>query len=534
MGMAPPPSDAVIPCMLIRNTAANLAGQLLYPVLSLVLVPFYLRHLGLEGYGLIGLMALVVSLLAVFSRGLGSALQREIGRRCGTDEEVTLRRLLRSIEVVYWAAGVGFALVLGTVAVTLGPRWVETHDLPPGTVTICLVLLALRVSVAFPHSVYQSVFMGTERQVLGNGLNAALALTSAAGGVVAVLLFGSVVAFYASEAINAVAYLLVLRYFAFSVLPPSPASFDGGEIRGLMGVSVALVWTNGIGLLLSNLDRLIVSAVLPVASLAVYTLAVMGGRLVTLFYNPFLQASFPRMCQVARRGSLEEQTRDVLRNAAVLVVVAAAVGVPLAVFSAEVLALWVGDPAVVRVGAPVMSVYVVASLLIAFASVFYQWQTATGRTGIAVRFNGIALVWFPLLVWTLTSRAGLLGASIAWAVYGALAWVSNLVATFGRDGLPVNVLRAYLRLTVLALAPAVLCTIISRLVADSWFGHSLVARAVCGAVAGTCGGLAAASVVLRRLNPDRRHEAHELHEVLEVQAPRTSRTPDPLNTLNLP
>lgn len=484
--------------MLIRNTAANLAGQLLYPLLALVLVPFYLRHLGLEGYGLIGLAALVVSLLSVLSRGLGSALQREIGRRNTPDDGRTLRRLLHSIEVWYWAIGGILSILLGTVAVTLGPRWVRTGALPADLVSTCLLLLAIRVSVAFPHSVYQSVFIGTERQVLGNVLNAALALTSAAGGVVAVLLFGSVVAFYASEAITAAAYAGILRWFAFRILPAAPAPFDPGEVRGLLRISIALMWTSGIGLLVSTLDRFVVSTALPVAALGIYTVAVMGGRLVMLFFNPFLQAAYPRMCQVARSGSLDDQARDLLRNTAVVALVAAAFAVPLCGFAREVLTIWVRDPAVVRGGSLVMSVYIVGSVLIAFASVCYQWQTAVGRTGIAVRFNAVALVWFPITLWMLVTREGLLGASIAWGLYGALAWGTNLVATFGRDALPVSARRAYLQLGGLTLAPAALCTIAARVAADRWFADALWLRTGCGALAAACGGLAALLVVLPR------------------------------------
>ena len=369
-------------------------------------MPFYLRHLGLEGYGLVGLMSLVVSLLAVFSRGLGSAVQREIGRRSGTAAATTLRQLLRSVEVLYWGLAAGLALLLAAAAFTIGPRWVQAQQLSLETVTTCLVLLAVRVAVAFPHSVYQSVFVGAERQVLGNALNAAIALTSATCGVASVLVFQSVVAVYASEVVVAAVYVFVLRAFAFSVLPAAPAAFDRGEVRALMGISAALVWTNGVGLLLSNLDRLIVSALMPVAALAVYTMAVMGGRLVTLFSNPFLQASFPRMCQVTQNGSPEDQARDVLRNAAVLVVIAASFGLPLAAFAAEVLTFWVRDPALVAATAPIMSIYTAACLLLAFASVFYQWQTATGRVGVQVTFNGIALLWFPLLLWILTQRMG--------------------------------------------------------------------------------------------------------------------------------
>ena len=57
---------------MIRTTVANFAGRLLYPLLALALVPFYLRHVGIECYGLIGLIAMFVSVLGVFSKGLGS------------------------------------------------------------------------------------------------------------------------------------------------------------------------------------------------------------------------------------------------------------------------------------------------------------------------------------------------------------------------------------------------------------------------------------------------------------------------------
>jgi O-antigen/teichoic acid export membrane protein len=496
-----PPQACSLVVMLIRNTTANLAGQLVYPILALLLVPFYLRHLGLEGYGLIGLMALVTSLLGVFSRGLGGALQREISRRIRSDDALTLRRLVHSLEAAYWAIGGALALLLGGVAMSLGPAWVKTEHLSATTVTTCLGLLAVRVSVAFPHSVYQSVFVGTERQVLGSLLNAALALAAAASGVLAVVLFGSVVAFFASEVANATAGLFILRRFAFHVLPPGRADFDAGEIRGLIRISLALIWTSGVGLLLANLDRLFVSAVMPVASLAIYTLAVMGGRLVTLIYNPFLQAAYPRMCHVARSGSPEEQSRDLLRNAAVLIVIAAACGLPLCAFAPEVLAIWVRDHSIVRAGAAPMSFYVAAMLLIAFASVFYQWQTATGQTAIAVRFNAIALLWFPIALWVLVSEAGLLGASIAWTAYGALAWITNLAATFGKGRLPASALREYLRLTAAALAPAVLCTVLARWIANTWFADSLAARVTCAALAGACGGLAAFRIVFPRFGP---------------------------------
>jgi O-antigen/teichoic acid export membrane protein len=304
---------------------------------------------------------------------------------------------------------------------------------------------------------------------------------------------------YAAEAITAGIYLAVFRRSAYRILPVSPARFDPGEISGLARISLALMWTSGAGLLISNLDRLFVSALLPVTALAVYTIAVMGGRVVMLFVNPFLQASYPETCRVASRGSAEEQAANLLRNAAVIAVVTAAVGLPLGAFSGEALALWVRDAAVVEQGAPLMSFYVAGSLLVTTASVLYQWQTATGRTSTAVLFNAGAIAWFPLVLWAAMSRWGLPGAAASWTVYGALSWLVNVLATFGATALPRRWLGVYLGMMARAIVPAVLVTAVARMAADQWFGETTAARIALAGVASLTGGLAALALVAPHL-----------------------------------
>lgn len=488
--------------VLIRNTAANLAGQLLYPLLALALVPLYLRTLGLEGYGFIGLMTAVVSLLAILSRGLGGGLQREVARRIGSADAGSLRRLLRSMELAYWAVGLGIFAVLAALALLAGPSVIEARTLPASSLRLLLVLLALRVSVTFPHSVYQAVFIGTERQVLGAGLNAAHALSAAAAAAGAVVLTESVAAFYISETVVAAVFLVVFRRQAFGALPSGDVRFDRAEIAGLVRLSAALMWTSGIGLLIATLDRLVIGVLLPVTALGVYAIAVLGGRAVLLVLNPFLQAVYPGLCRLVRNESLDAQASALLRTAAAVAVVAAGVGVPLAVFSEEALVVWVRDPEVAHAAAGVMSLYVVGSLGVAFGSVFYQWQTAADRTRPAVVFNTLALGWFPPLLYLLVARFGLTGGAAAWAVYGLLAWAVNLGATFHASALPVRHLSAFVRLTAVALTPAVLMALLARSAADAWFSGTLSGRILVAAVAAAAGSLPAIVMLSRHGSPD--------------------------------
>ena len=454
--------------MLIRNTVANFAGQLLYPLLALALVPFYVRHLGIEGYGLIGLIAMVVSVLGVFSKGLGSALQREFGRRSATDEgQPSLRSLLRSFEVVYWIAGVLLAAALGTLALTLGSRWIRADGIAPQTIVVCLVLLAFRVALAFPHSVYQSVFIGTERQVRGNLLNAALALLSASAGVFSILWFGSIVAYYCAEVVTAGVFLIVFRLQAFASLPAGVAAFDGREVRALLRASADLIWTNGIGLLISNLDRLFISAALPIAALGLYSAAVSAARAVGLGLNPFLMAAYPRTCRIAGAGSPSQQVEDLLRTASVVASLGAAITLPLAVFGFDVLRLWLGDAELARAGGPILSLYALGSLAIGLATVLYQWQMATGATRFGARFNTAALLWFPAALWMLVGRYGLTGAALAWLTYAVAACAYHIAVTFRPAALGAEAGASYVRVVIAAASPVAAAVMSARLAVDN-------------------------------------------------------------------
>jgi hypothetical protein len=130
--------------------------------------------------------------------------------------------------------------------------------------------------------------------------------------------------------------------------------------------------------------------------------------------------------------------------------------------------------------------------------VFYQWQTATGRTGFAVRFNTIALFWFPGLLWALVSRTGLLGAAMTWAVYGVAVWIGSVLATFRTGALPVRARATYSWLMLICLVPAALFTAAARVAADVWFSEALWGRVACALTAGLLSGVWALWFVIPR------------------------------------
>ena len=79
--------------------------------MALAFIPLYIKYLGIEAYGLIGVFAVLTTWLGLLDMGMTPTLGREMARHMGgghTPESI--RDLLRSIEFI----ALGIAMPIGT------------------------------------------------------------------------------------------------------------------------------------------------------------------------------------------------------------------------------------------------------------------------------------------------------------------------------------------------------------------------------------------------------------------------------------
>lgn len=60
-----------------RNLIANIGGRVWAGLIGLVFIPVYIRYLGIEAYGLIGLFAVMQAWLVLLDMGMTPTLTRE-------------------------------------------------------------------------------------------------------------------------------------------------------------------------------------------------------------------------------------------------------------------------------------------------------------------------------------------------------------------------------------------------------------------------------------------------------------------------
>src|SRR5208283_5884335 len=98
------------------NVVANYVGSFWTSLMSLAFVPLYIRFMGIESYGLVGMFASLQALFGILDLGLSATMNREMARLSTNPENRRdARDLARTLEVMFW----GLAIVIGLVTVLL-------------------------------------------------------------------------------------------------------------------------------------------------------------------------------------------------------------------------------------------------------------------------------------------------------------------------------------------------------------------------------------------------------------------------------
>ena len=406
---------------LARNMAAAMANSVTVVLINLVALPFYLRYLGMEAYGLIGFYATLQAVMQILDLGLAPTVSREIAHGAETGQQRRSASLLRTLGVVYVAVALVIAGLVALAAPWIGARWLQAQALDAATVAQAVVLMGVNLACRWPIGLYTGALSGAHR--LARAAAASITMNIAAAvATVAMLAWGerSIQAFFAVQACFGLLQAIVLGTLARRAVGESGAPYDFGDLRRVWAFSA---WMSGVaigGLLLTQIDKVVLSRLLPLETFGHYMLAVLlvgGLQVLTL---PVSSALYPKFSALLARQDLKalEHLYDVgsrLFAAAVFTLAFA-----LAVHADPLLQVWLRDAALAAELAPLVAFMAVGMACIGVMYVPYTLQLASGHPRLAFLTTvGLLLVMVPLVL-VLGGRYGALGGAMAWLALGIL------------------------------------------------------------------------------------------------------------------
>jgi len=403
-----------------HNIAANFAGKAWKGIFSLAFVPIYIKLMGVEVYGLLGIFLSLSALFALLDMGLSATLNRELSRlSVAEDSAQESRNLVRTFEVLYWGIGILIGIAVIILAPLITKYWISSTSISSETIEQALLIMGILLASQWPNAIYSGGLKGLQRQV---GLNVikSVSLTVRHGGAVLVLLFisPSISAFFLWQSFVALLTTIVLAIWLWKSLPKSEhrSRFDTGLFfknrkfaSGMMGVTLVSV-------LLTQLDKIILSKMLTLEMFGYYMLAVNVTSVLITLVGPVYSALFPRLSQLVA-GEKQADISNLYHKGCQLVsVIILPIAMILVFFAEEILSIWIGDPVVVRNTHMLLSLLVIGSMIKALMILPLTIMLSYGWTRLVLIQNGISVVLLiPLMLW-LVNLYGAVGAAIVWII----------------------------------------------------------------------------------------------------------------------
>lgn len=413
-----------------QNVLANYLGQGWRALISLAFIPLYIKYLGIEAYGLIGIFAILQAWLVLLDLGMRPALGREMARFTGGAHDAqSIGDLLRSVETIGMAVAGAVALGIWAASGWLASNWLTAKTLPVGVVAHAFALMGAVAALQFIESIYVSSIAGLQRQVLQNVV-ASVVTTARALGAVGVLIWISptIGAFFIWQGVTSLLSAALFAYVVYRALPTAPRAprFSKVALKGIWRFAAGTLAITALALLLTQIDKIVLSRQLTLEAFALYALAGVAANALYMLVGPISAAVYPRLTEMVARGDEHGLRAAYHRLSQLVTVLMGSATVVLMMFGERVLRLWIADAALAHRVAPLMETLALGTLFNGLMYLPCQVQLAYGWTALTIKVNSVAVaVLVPAILWTVP-RYGALGAAWVWVALNAGYLVFNI------------------------------------------------------------------------------------------------------------
>lgn len=415
------------------NVLASYASQIYLVVISIAILPFYMKYMGAEAYGLVGFFAMLQGLFNLLDFGLTPTISRQAAQyNAGAETALGFRQLFRSLSIIFCfiaLIGGGLLFYFDTYIAT---NWLKLESLNTVEVLLCLQIMAICVALRWMTGLYRGVIVGFEKIVWLSVLNVIIATLRFPGVLLYMYFFGfNIKSFFIFQLIVALVEFFILAIYTIQLLPKIEIQEKIGwsmqPIRPVLSFALTIAVTSAVWVLLTQLDKFVLSGILPLSEYGYFTLAVLVAGGILQISAPISSAIMPRMARLQGEKNYEEVRRVYLNATQFVAVIVVTAGIVLAVLAEHILYVWTGDVLLAEKAAPILQLYTLGNALLALGAFPYYLQYAKGNLKYHFIGNiGSALLLIPTLVWA-AKNYGAIGAGWVWlsiqAIY-LVGWVS--------------------------------------------------------------------------------------------------------------
>jgi len=258
--------------LIARNAVLNLIGQAVPLVVGVLTIPFVVRGLGTDRFGLLSLAWVVLGYFTIFDLGLGRATTKYVAEALGRGEGNRIPRIVwTSVTVQAFMGAVGAIALMGITDLLVD----RILNIPPelvGEARDTFHILALSIPVALVSSSFRGVLEASQRFDLLNAIkipSSSLTFLLPLLGVYLGLSLPGIIALILAASIVTLMVFVAMDIRIFPELKRYSSSF--ALFRSLFAFGGWVTVSGVVGPILVYLDRFLIGSILTMSAVAYYT-----------------------------------------------------------------------------------------------------------------------------------------------------------------------------------------------------------------------------------------------------------------------
>ena len=292
---------------ILVNTLSSYGRDIIDTITFLVLIPFIIKTLGTETFGLWSLIWSFLAFFELADMGFGASVVKYVADARGRQD---IERQQAIICTLFWLYVVLGAIVMGAVALSL-LFFNQVFEIPAdqaASARAVLLIIGARSALYMPLGMFRGVLVGHQKMKVANGYKVI-------GGLVyfvsVLIVLSRIPDLRVLAGLNAL--LGVLPMFAMMVhvkvispeLSLKPKHFDRSLVRELSSFSLYFSLIQVAGLIATRVDAIVVKLFLPLQMVAIYSIGIRLAGKAQQFCNHLIKALTPVVAEL--HGADEQQ-----------------------------------------------------------------------------------------------------------------------------------------------------------------------------------------------------------------------------------
>lgn len=411
-----------------KNVFANYLGTSAMILAPLLALPYYASILGTTQFGLISFVATLQAFLGLLDSGFSQVLIREFSLEKNESEDLRYKAaiIFFGFERIYWLAAIFTGLALVFFSAQISSKWLVLADdaIPLGALA---VYGAAAIFIAqFPGALYRSVLTATQEQALLNYIVVIGVLIRHGGGLLLLLQWPSLYTYLIWQGLITFIETLVRAKYAWAAMKIDKQclTWNFQILRPILSVASKMSLAVLMGALTVQMDRIVLSKMVPIDLFGLYVIASTVSQGVLSFITPLVQAFLPRIMQARDDYSkLIDLNVNLTKLIALVILVS---GMCYSFFGEWFLKIWLRDTKTVSVVYELLSILLIGSVLNAFYHVGYFNWLAHRKTVCIFFVNGLSLAVCILFMPLFIDRWGMVGATFVFVIMNLLGLLVSL------------------------------------------------------------------------------------------------------------